>query len=573
MKTVLITLLLILEIDKVATFAPTFVRVSQSSPQTTTKAFMVKERKKQHQQNDWITDWVADLQEWFETITHPEAKHKDEDEKKTAVKSDEWIAKELNDLGATTTTELDELVDDVVAPVGKKVEIAKEVVTSRDVERALDSDTESKTTPTPLPPKPKVQKTTYEWLTKDMTKAGRAELESKDWIAEDMKKAGRIGLHGDWVAEDMKEAGQAGVDHTPSLKKSSKKTKTDSDRIAEGMTQAGRGTSVGWIAQDMNEAGKAKEARETTAWTDKLRDQLDRQHEKDYDDVFKDMEKAGKEGAHSTDWVADDMTRAGKADSLMDKLTAATKDVTYKFDKWQKKRFDTDEIRKDMESAGQADARDWVAHDLEAVGTNKTVVGRSYPAPQKELREWLAQDEESSIAQDMEAEGRGLGNRRARKEKLTRDKLADLVAKDMQMVGKTSSDWVEADMERTGRADPHMNTELLTMSHKQRETEAFMSTRKAEVAPLQESEVKAVVGTAPVEEEAGAPPPVVVAKSIQEEKVELMPKTVALEEKPTEIKSAVAKEEPHATHHEFMHNLKRASKKVVMPWKKWKDLL
>lgn len=523
-------------------FAPAVVpRTMRPATMTTT---LDSTKKKQ----DWMTDWVSELQDWFETVTHPEPKKASSSDAEvvaaTAPTDDAWIAKELNELG--TVEEAVELAVDEPLPV------AREVITAQEVQQAVKEPKKKISTP-----KPKVQKTTYEWLTRDMLKAGKAERESKDWVAEGMKKSGKTGLSSDWVADDMIEAGQAGPDHTPELKKSSKRFKTEADRIAEGMTQVGRNTGLGWIARDMADAGKAREARTLTG-SEKLNEQLDTQHEKQYDDVFKGMEKVGKEGSHSMDWVEDDMTRAGKGESLMEKLNTATKDVTYKFEKWQKKRYEPEKIRENMESAGHAEARDWVAQDLQSIGRNKTLVGRKYPAPKKELREWLAQDEEASIASDLEAEGKALGNRRTRKEKISRTKLADLVAADMQMVGKTSEEWVETDMERTGHAEPHLNKETTAKSHLQRETEVFMSSRKPKVSPVQNVEVPSPPVEAAVEVE-----------TVVENSESTAPMISVLPAKTDLILEETHVEHPH---NDFKHNILRASKKVIMPWKKWKDL-
>jgi hypothetical protein len=484
---------------------------------------------------DWVATWMSDLQEWWDTtIMHHEAKPAPEATaiESAAVESDDWVAKELIEIGE------------------------EDVVTTGAVDAVEPASLTRKTVPKP---KPKVQKTTYEWLTQDMIKAGKAEKEAEDWVANDMKHAGRVGpLHGDWVAEDMKEAGEVGAadTHATKLRKSKTNAKTEADKIADGMRKAGRGSGVGWIARDMKEAGAAQEKHSYAPWTDRLRNQLDREHEKRYDDVYKGMEKAGAKGSMATDWVEGDMVRAGKAESMLDRLKSSVSDVTYKLEGWQKDRYDVDKVKDDVETAGHADAQDWIAHDMTATGQNRSNVGRSYPAPEKDLREWLNTDEKSTIAKDMEAEGKALGGRMTRKAKISRSRLSDLVAHDMEVVGTTSANWVETDMERAGRGEPHLNQEAFTQSHRQRETEAFMSSRKPKLAKV----------AAPEESEAGQEVEQIVHEMAAMEEP-FVPTTASVVPSPAESKKS-----EHNHRHRFMHSLARATKKVIMPWKAWQEI-
>jgi hypothetical protein len=324
------------------------------------------------------------------------------------------------------------------------------------------------------------------------------------------------------------------------------------------MRQTGRGTGTGWIAEDMKEAGMSREKRSTYApWTERLQHQLDSEREKRYDDVFRDMEKTGKKGSHASDWVEEDMIRAGMAESVKDHLKSAASDGSYKLEGWQKERYDPETVKKHVESAGHAEAQDWISNDMTTTGQNRSIVGRSYPTPAKDLREWLRTDETTSIAQDMEAEGKASGDRRTRKEKISRSTLADLVAQDMQVVGTTSTNWVETDMERAGHAEPHLNREVMTKSHKERETEEFMRSRKVKLAESTVSETKE--GREEVElvkAEASA----ATATAFSEEPF-LAPRHDAA--------PALEPIQKHA----FMSKLFRATKRVFMPWKAWKDLV
>ena len=95
----------------------------------------------------------------------------------------------------------------------------------------------------------------------------------------------------------------------------------------------------------MKDAGSAQEKHTYAPWTDRLRNQLDREHEKRYDDVYKGMEKAGAKGSMATDWVEEDMVRAGNAGSMLDRLKSSISDVTYKLEGWQKDRYDVDKVK------------------------------------------------------------------------------------------------------------------------------------------------------------------------------------------------------------------------------------
>jgi hypothetical protein len=359
----------------------------------------------------------------------------------------------------------------------------------------------------------------------------------------------------------------------------------------------------------MAEAGTPREQRQpgSAPWTDRLRDQLDAERERRYDDVFRDMEKAGHQGSHLTDWVEGDMIRAGRAESSTDRLQSADPSIgSYKLEGWQRDRYDAVTIREHLETAGHAQAEDWIAGDVAATGQNRstTAVGRPYPSPTKELREWLNTDEATSIAQDMEVEGRATaaaGGRRTREEKITRSKLSDLVARDMQVVGTTSASWIESDMERSGHADPHLNREVMAKTHKQRETEAFMSARKdtptptrAASSPVQtqvrpasyspfgvkpkapDAETKNVVATAAKTEPGGS-------EENEEEEEAAETEVEAAFGLPVAAAAVVSAEEPFLPgttpahgpgrrHHTFPHQLVRATKKVLMPWKSWDDI-
>jgi hypothetical protein len=477
---------------------------------------------------EWIAQWIEDLHDWWDsTVMHHEP-HKKEAAKGSS--EDDWAAKEFQ----------------------------------RNQSRGYE-----KTTTAVSSKIPKVQKTTYEWLTHDMTEAGKGEREGLDWVATDLKRAGQVGpLHENWVEEDMKEAGEAGMTSTTARirkkPRSPHEPRTETDMISKGMREAGRGMGSAWIAQDMKEAGMAREKRSSYApWTERLRDQLDAEREKRYDHVFHDMTKAGKQGSHASDWIEADMIRAGMAESVADHLKSAASDGSYKLEGWHKERYDPETVREHMETTGRAEEQDWISSDMTTTGQNRSMVGRSCPPPKKELREWLGTDETISIAQDMAAEGRASGDRRTRKEKITRSGLMELVAQDMQMVGTTSTNWVETDMERMGHAEPHLNREVMTKSHKQRETEEFVRSRKVKLAESAPNEAdKWHEELESVNAQASATTPTVyVEEPFLAPKHDEMTGAALVASTPEPIKK-----------HAFRNKLFRATKRVFMPWKAWEDI-
>lgn len=364
--------------------------------------------------------------------------------------------------------------------------------------------------PTKLPQQKKMQlalaKKKYpspsnEWLKDDMKKASKAENESKDWVAERMNEAGHAGkdtdFHNkDWIEKDMQKAGEDTGEqtHTPVLRKKVKK-ETKEDKLAKRMAEAGRrGSSKDrdWVKRDMMDAGKpdSRSAEKSTWQGNKLGRALDDAHDKSYDDIAEDMEKAGKLGSEKTRRIAEDMKRAGMAGSPMEKLQAAFHEVSYNLNEWQKKAFDIEQIEKDMMEAGMAKDDSVTAHNMEITGRVGSPKARVTPTQIKELRDDIREREgdQSWIAKDMTESGKGGAGWFSRKDHVLSEKRREkLVKEDMEKASKTTGDWVQSDMERIGNPEwRSLSGPANTSTNKKRETEGFMKMRPVKMAPTPE---------------------------------------------------------------------------------------
>ena len=141
----------------------------------------------------------------------------------------------------------------------------------------------------------------------------------------------------------------------------------------------------------------------------------------------------------------------------------------------------------------------------------------------------MSQKEKDRVVCDLANEGKPVRDGKTREKMISRTELDDLVAKDMTMAGKAFNDKAASDMVKTGHAT-EFNKELPHVTHQQRETESFMHTRKAGQG---------------------------IAKQFVPEK--------AREEEETKVEEP-AEEKSHTPL--VFHILK----KVVMPWRAWKDL-
>jgi hypothetical protein len=226
-----------------------------------------------------------------------------------------------------------------------------------------------------------------EWVADDMKKVGKDDSESKDWVADAMNDAGKAGLHpDDFVARDMKQAGKAGA-----LRAHEKEKKKDRDEdVTKDMKATGKATDD-WVARDMKQAGIAKSPTEEAAsMAKKLEHKLDERHKKDYDDVVDHMEEAGKAGDHTKDWVAQDMTQAGRPESYLNTIDSSKNNASYKRSKWQKKALDIDEITNDMTMAGRG-PQEWIAQDMKKAGAPDP--GPVRPRSQKKTNNQLIEED------------------------------------------------------------------------------------------------------------------------------------------------------------------------------------
>eukprot|EP00977_Amphora_coffeiformis_P009636 scaffold2219_cov177-Amphora_coffeaeformis.AAC.12 len=538
-------------------------------------------------------DWVANLQEWWDTVVSP---WKDETQKESTVK-DDWVTEDVHKM-------LDENAVDVMTTTKQPFDVEEKKKSDANPQQKVTAGVENKAkseektkTVVLVEDKKKKEKNISakdEWIVKDMNEAALGERATKDWVADDLQKTGRLGSNQttyssqEWVARDMAQAGRA---DRPQQTATKKKEKSRNDDIAEDMTKAGKlGAGDDWVTQDMKTAGAPKEPFQSTSWLKKLGDFLDTEKDRTHDDVQERMEKAGKEGAHSFDWVTDDMVRLGRAEKVQHEKKYSNDEKPYKI---KLDAYDAEAIRKDMERLGHADSQDWVASDMKATG-GKHDSGRMYLDPPKELSDRLHnQDRSTAVTKDMEYEGHG-STRRASKDELSKGKMEEMITKDMKKMGQSQiDDWVIQDMERAGHPDSHLNMDSLHHeSHKDRETKEFMKTRKTKVAsnvdkphmkPPTYKTTKFGKDSHPCTVEAKTDSSVAgtETKPIIEDSVEpldeaelagfIVPKE-SKRMKRRNKKRNMKRDDEDEDHHSLLHNVVRVSKKVIHPRKPWKDI-
>jgi len=508
-------------------------------------------------------DWMDQLRDWWEAeVLHHDVQNKEEQE---VERDDAWVAEEFNKVAE---------VEEEVEPV--ELETKPEPTTAS----VKDDKLEEVLKVEPAPEKKKEVKerdARFDWssIVDGLFKVGTGEKqkEKDDAVVEDMIQTGKKGridgdnedrrtvvADADWIARDMEDAGDESRHHhkliKPEKTRADKKKKTKNEWIEDDMVKAGKlgedddnDDEVRRIARNMAATGSSvarDEELEQNVRSNKLTETLKKQHEKAYDDVYDDMKKQGKRvgvDASKDQLIAEEMRRTGKADNGGSRVFH--KDESYELNKELKKSFGgADKIREEMETAGRAQDQDWIKHDLETASGRRSVkdsvLGRKLPDQDKDLVDAIhPKDEERWIANDMTAEGRAASKSRHEKGlgRTTNPRAFEkLVADDLAKTGTSSSSWVESDMERLGQSHAATAVPGSSSSHMQRETQEVMSTRHAGhlaatppfgVKPQQEGE-----------EEADA--------SIQDAHEDRL--------------------------HHYAHNLVRALKKTVMPWKKWSDL-
>lgn len=500
------------------------------------------------------TDWLSGVRDWFTFITSPAT-----DEETKAKQEDDWVAQELIGIGEIEEVSPPEAIDKAV----KHADPVENANKKR--EHFVSENTKT------------MHESKDEWIARDMMNAGKED--AKDWVADDMKKAGKFGssqqqLSTEWIAQEMKNAGNAGTVQRRT-KEDTKRKKSKNELIAKDMQKAGKITGEDWVARDMEKAGKPlDEDTKNLSWIKKLGKTLDKTREEKYDDIFDDMEKAGKEGAHSTDWVAQDMMRAGMAEAPMSGITSVGNDASYKLGDWEKKAFDVNKIRKEMEEAGHADSSDWVARDLEETGRNPSTTRQSYPAPKKEITGWLSKEKDEWIAIDMTKEGKGSSSRRT-DNKLTGQQLEDIVAEDMKQAGQASNSWIARDMQRAGQADARLNKgPTAFVSHQKRETEEFMNARKVKIAPAAAVDLAEAVEPAEAVELSSLVQIAMEDMPYKNDSKEIFVNDDTLQEPLSMDILSLGHHlhDPAKEHYGVKNVMKRAAKKMLMPWRKWSDL-
>ena len=423
------------------------------SPPTTTLSMVKKDKP--------MFEWMEQIADFFEELTH---------------KQKDWVADSFNEAND------DEKEKDVTVAADENLTSTEEVVNLVEPEPKL---TEPET---PLEPETKTivnEKTAKKkskpsvknaWVQHDMEQTGKTESETKDWVAKDMNKVGKFGSSHtkDWVEKDMVEAGHAGVDRTQPNKDTQTK-KSRFDRIAGHMKTTGKRVTEQEkeVAKDMESLGRAKESLSR----DKLDKALKEERDHRYKDLYNNTEKAGRIGSHSTDWVAQDLQRAGLAENT----NHLKYDESYELGSWTKKAFDVDEIRQDLETAGRAKSQDWIADDLRFAGKDKSLQGHQYPNQEKDLKDFLSKKQvDAAVVKDLLEEGKPTPGRvTSRVDNVSRQKMQDLVAQDMKLMGRTSlEEDISQDMERTAHSGTHLETVFEGQSHQQRETKEFMKNRK-----------------------------------------------------------------------------------------------
>lgn len=302
------------------------------------------------------------------------------------------------------------------------------------------------------------------WIARDMAKAGKAEEEdeSSDWVAKDMNRVGRDPSHQD-VQWEMKDAGAGGSFQGDVLKKNNKRkdqksgtnVKSKNDLIQEDMKRVGLSMSSDRIQRDMEDAGRGPREEENTPTDKVLRDRLLRKQDEKYKDVYNGMKKAG-EDATRVDLIATRMKSTGQGETIR---SAGKEDYSYKLDKHVTDHYDIDGIRTDMEQAGHAESQDWVRHEMEDAGRSHDNVR----AKEQPLKHALNRNVPSDIMADLERTGKA----------------------------GMSEEWIVKDMERAGHPDVQFHTAGTPVkSHKDRETEEFMATRKSPKGPEEDEETR-----------------------------------------------------------------------------------
>ena len=156
-----------------------------------------------------------------------------------------------------------------------------------------------------------------------------------------------------------------------------------------------------------------------------------------------------------------------------------------------------------MTEAGNAKPLDSIAQDMKEAGeAGASTASSRLPVPKKQLSDW-ANNEDKWVAEDMAELGKADASPRAwqhRADRKNTQKMSDLVAEDMRMVGKAQDESVVEDMKMTGQAHYFMGSpdKKASESQKQRETEVIKKMQEESRKKRQE----AVMATEAEKEEA-----------------------------------------------------------------------
>ncbi len=413
---------------------------------------------------------------------------------------------------------------------------------------------------------------TTNWVVRDMNVTGKAEdpttkpffddkvgkalnrehEKNYDKIAESMKQAGDTETT-DWVVRDMDVTGKAEDQTTKPFfddklgKALNRENKKNYDKIADSMKQAGDTETIDWVVKDMRVAGKAEDPTTRPFFDDKLGKALNREHEKNYDDIYNDLAKAGKQGSEGSSSIRQAMENTGRADYFTEKTASSIKDGSYKF-VMEKSAYDIDWIRKDMEEAGRSQSSAAAAADVAFFGQDRSFDGNPIGSQEQQITERLSSKHlKDTTAPDGVSEGSAMPGTRRTTSTSTKG-LNAMLADDMIKAGKDSgSDWVARDMENAGHGESSLDkisaATAKNPSYQQQEKEdEFFKTKNIKVDDT------------PVE---------LTLDSIEEDDLFFH----------SDVEGEPGDGESDAEEKQGRARLPvRVLKKAVMPWKKWEDI-
>jgi hypothetical protein len=255
------------------------------------------------------------------------------------------------------------------------------------------------------------------------------------------------------------------------------------------------------------------------------------------------------------------------------------RDFSYKLSDWQKKVFDLDFLYDEMTEAGNAEPLDSIAQDMKEAGkAGAATAGSRLPAPKKQLSDWTA-NEDKWVADDMAELGKADASPRAwehRSEKKNTQKMSDLVAEDMRMVGKAQDESVVEDMKMTGLAHFFRGSKA-SETQKERETEVVKKAQEESRKKRQEAVMAAEAEKEEAVLAAQAAEDLLAAESTMSYQTRMaamasedaMVAKAEAAEAADAVLAAARVEESEQKKHSFVRHLLR---KIATPWRKWAEL-